>query len=40
MFDGVWAKMQQTYDQLANQVGDYGALLKDLELSVCCELIE
>lgn len=25
---------------MANQIGDYGDLLKDLELTVCCDFIE
>ena len=36
----MWAKVQQTYDTLANQIGDYGELLKDVELKVCCDFIE
>jgi len=40
LFDGVWAKFQQTYDVLANQIGDYGELLKEVELKICCDFIE
>ena len=39
LFDGVWSKMQQNYDTLANQIGDYGELLKDVEMKVCCDFI-
>ena len=28
------------YAQLQNQIGDYGELLKDCELKVCCDFIE
>ena len=38
-FDGVWAKMQATFAALANEIGDYGELLKDCELRVNCDLI-
>ena len=38
-FDPVYKKMQQTYDTLANQIGDYGELLKDCDLKVCSDFI-
>ena len=38
-FDGVWAKMNQTYDALANEIGDYGDLLKDCELKINVDFI-
>jgi len=38
-FDGVWAKMTQTYDALANEIGDFGELLRDCELQTCCDFI-
>lgn len=39
-FDGVWKKMNATYDALDNEIGDFGELLKDCELKVCCGFIE
>ena len=32
--------MTATYETLSNQIGDYGELLKDAELKVCCDYIE
>ena len=39
-FDPVWKNLNNAYEQLANDIGDYGELLKDCELQVCCGLIE
>lgn len=35
-FDPVWKNLNNAYEQLANDIGDYGELLKDCELQVCC----
>ena len=39
-FDGIWKKMNQTYDSLSNEIGDYGELLRDVELKVNVDFIE
>ena len=31
--------MTQTYDALANEIGDFGELLRDCELKTCCDFI-
>ena len=38
-FDGVWAKLTQSYDALDNEIGDFGELLRDCELKTCCDFI-
>ena len=32
--------MQATYDALENEISDYGELLKENELAICCGFIE
>ena len=39
-FDGIWKKMNQTYDSLKNEIGDYGELLRDVELKINVDFID
>ena len=39
-FEPVWNNLSSLYANLENQIGDYGELLKDCELQVCCNFID
>ena len=40
LFEPAWKNMSTLYATLDNQIGDYGELLKDCELKVCCDFID